>query len=39
MSDEPLTLSEAPTYLKVDEGTMYRMLGTRRIPAFKVDGF
>lgn len=38
MDDEILTLREVAAYLKVTEKTIYRLLGDKRIPAFKVGG-
>jgi excisionase family DNA binding protein len=32
------TIPEIATYLKVTEKTIYRLAGTRQIPAFKVGG-
>jgi excisionase family DNA binding protein len=32
------TIAEIATYLKVTEKTIYRLAGTRQIPAFKVGG-
>jgi len=36
MSEEILTLQEVANYLKVDEKTVYRMVKSRQLPAFKV---
>ena len=38
MPDEVLTLREVAAYLRVTERTIYRMVGNRKIPAFKVGG-
>lgn len=38
MPDDVLTLREVAEYLKVTERTLYRLVGDRRIPAFKVGG-
>ena len=38
MPDDVLTLKEVAAYLKVTERTIYRMVGDRKIPAFKVGG-
>ena len=35
---EILTLKEVAEYLKVTDRTIYRLAGTKRIPAFKVGG-
>lgn len=35
---EVLTLPEVAVYLKVTERTIYRLAGSKRIPAFKVGG-
>lgn len=35
---EILTLSEVAEYLKVAERTIYRLVGARKLPAFKVGG-
>lgn len=35
---EVLTLPEVAAYLKVTERTIYRLAGSKRIPAFKVGG-
>ena len=36
MSEEILTLQEVANYLKVDKKTVYRMVKSRQLPAFKV---
>ena len=36
MSEEILTLQEVANYLKVNEKTVYRMVKSRQLPAFKV---
>ena len=36
MSEEILTLQEVANYLKVDEKTVYRMVKSKQLPAFKV---
>lgn len=36
MTEEILTLQEVANYLKVDEKTVYRMVGSKQLPAFKV---
>lgn len=33
-----LTIKEVAEYLKVAEKTIYRLVGTKKIPAFKVGG-
>jgi len=33
-----LTIKEVAEYLKVNERTVYRLAGAKRIPAFKVGG-
>ena len=33
-----LTIKEVAEYLKVAEKTIYRLAGTKKIPAFKVGG-
>ena len=41
MKDETgdiFTLDEVAAYLKVGKRTVYRLAGTRKIPAFKVGG-
>ena len=38
MPDDVLTLREVAAYLKVTDRTIYRMVGNRKIPAFKVGG-
>ena len=38
MPDDVLTLREVAEYLKVNERTIYRLLGGRKIPAFEVGG-
>ena len=38
MPEDVLTVRELAKYLKVTERTIYRMLGNRKIPAFKVGG-
>ena len=38
MRDDVLTLKEVAQYLKVTERTIYRIVGDRGIPAFKVGG-
>lgn len=35
---EVLTLPEVAGYLKVTERTIYRLAGSKKIPAFKVGG-
>jgi excisionase family DNA binding protein len=35
---EILTIKEVAEYLKVTERTIYRLAGTKKIPAFKVGG-
>ena len=35
---EVLTLPEVAVYLKVTERTIYRLAGSKKIPAFKVGG-
>lgn len=35
---EVLTLPEVAAYLKVTERTIYRLAGSKKIPAFKVGG-
>jgi excisionase family DNA binding protein len=37
-AEEVLTISEEAAYLKVTERTIYRLAGTKKIPAFKVGG-
>lgn len=38
MTTSIYTLREVAQYLKVTERTVYRLLASRRIPAFKVGG-
>jgi len=33
-----MTIKEVAEYLKVNERTVYRLAGAKRIPAFKVGG-
>lgn len=37
-SDSILTIREVAEYLKVNERTVYRLAGARKMPAFKVGG-
>ncbi len=37
-AQEVLTLPEVAHYLKVTERTIYRLAGSKKIPAFKVGG-
>lgn len=38
MTDEILTIKEVANYLKVAEKTIYRLVGNKKFPAFKVGG-
>ena len=38
MSDEILTIKEVADYLKVAEKTIYRLVGSKKLPGFKVGG-